>query len=46
MMSDMKSKGMKTHLRTFGLTMIIAWALATPPTSTSFRIFFTTDWSG
>jgi hypothetical protein len=30
MMSDMKSKGMKAHLRTFALTMIIAWALATP----------------
>jgi hypothetical protein len=30
MMSDMKSKGMKVHLRTFALTMIIAWALATP----------------
>ena len=30
MMPNMKSKGMKAHLRTFALTMIIAWALATP----------------
>ena len=29
-MLEMKNKGMKAHLRTFALTMIIAWALATP----------------